>query len=170
MSTLAVVRPSPLIEQDGEHVAPGWLRPPPLRAGVIERPRLTQALEGLTHEPLTVVAAPTGYGKTTMLVSWAAATDRQVVWASVGSRDLDAEGFWALTAAALEQAEPRLRLGARSGDRPAQTAAALGSLSRELTLVLDGYEQATGVDADFRRFLELVPDTLHVIVSTRGEP
>jgi LuxR family maltose regulon positive regulatory protein len=176
MSTLAVVRPSPLIEQDGEYVAPGWLRPPPLRAGVIERPRLTQALEGLTHEPLTVVAAPTGYGKTTLLVSWAAATDRQVVWACVGSRDLDADGFWALTAAALEQAEPRLGLGLRSrsraGDRPAQMAAALGSLSPELTLVLDGYEQATsiGVDADFRRFLELVPDTLRVIVSTRGEP
>src|SRR3954451_18604078 len=126
MSPLAVVRPSPLIEQDGEHVAPGWLRPPPLRAGVIERPRLTQALERLPREPLTMVAAPTGYGKTTLLVSWAAATDRQVVWASVGSRDLDADGFWALTAAALEQAEPRLGLGLRSRSRGGERAAPMG--------------------------------------------
>src|SRR4051794_19255989 len=163
MSTLAVVRPSPLIEQDGEHVAPGWLRPPPLRAGVIERPRLTQALERLTHEPLTMVAAPAGYGKTTLLVSWAAATDRQVVWASVGSRDLDADGFWALTAAALEQAEPRLGLGLRSrsraGDRPAQMAAAFGSASPMLTLERHGHEEAPPLrhHADFRLVLRLDP-------------
>jgi LuxR family maltose regulon positive regulatory protein len=94
----------------------------------------------------------------------------------VGSRDLDADGFWTLAAAALEQAEPRLgsclRLRAGAIDRPMQMATAVGLLSGELTLVLDGYEQAThsGVDADFRRFLELAPETLHVVVSTRREP
>jgi LuxR family maltose regulon positive regulatory protein len=143
---------------------------------VIERPRLVRALETLTHESLTLVTAPTGYGKTTLLVLWAASTERRVAWASVGSRDLDAAGFWALTAAALEQAEPRLRFGLRPdghpGDWPVQMATALALLSHELTLVLDGYGQATysGVDADFRRFLELAPETLHVVVSTRGEP
>src|SRR5206468_4491871 len=139
-------------------------------------PRLLRRLERLTEEPLTVVSAPTGYGKTTLLASWAASTQRRVAWASVGSCDLDADGFWALVAAALERAEPRLRFGLRSGsgagDRPARMATALGLLSQELTLVLDGYEQATyaGVDADFRRFLELAPEALQVVVSTRGEP
>lgn len=176
MSTLAVFMHARRIEPVAEPVAPGWLRPPPLRAGVVERPRLLRLLEQLTREPLTVVAAPTGYGKTTLLAAWAASTHRRVVWASVGSRELDADGFWALAAAALEQAEPRLRFGLRSGSRdvdgPAQMATALGLLSHELTLVLDGYEQAShsGVDADFRRFLELAPETLHVVVSTRGEP
>jgi LuxR family maltose regulon positive regulatory protein len=143
---------------------------------VVERPRLSGRLEELTQEPLTVVAAPTGYGKTTLLVSWAASTGRQVAWASVGSRDRGAEAFWALVAAALERAEPTLRFGLRSAapaeERPAQVATALNVLSREVVLVLDGYEQATsaGVDAGFRRFLELAPETLHVVVSTRGEP
>jgi ATP/maltotriose-dependent transcriptional regulator MalT len=176
VSTLAVFRPARRIEAVVEPVAPGLLRPPPLRAGVVERPRLSGRLEELTREPLTIVAAPTGYGKTTLLVSWAASTGRQVAWASVGSRDLDAEAFWALVAAALERAAPELRFGLRSAtpadERPVQVATALGGLPREVVLVLDGYEQATsaGVDAGFRRFLELAPETLHVVVSTRGEP
>jgi len=69
MSTLAVPRRPRRIEHVAEPVVPGWLRPPPLRAGVIERSRLSSRLERLTEEPLTVIAAPTGYGKTTLLGS-----------------------------------------------------------------------------------------------------
>ena len=176
MSTLAVFRHARRIEPVTEPVSPGRLRPPPLRAGVVERPRLLRRLEQSTRWPLTVVAAPTGHGKTTLLASWAASTHRRVAWASVGSRGLDADGFWALVAAALEQAEPRLGFSLRSRrgavDGPARMAGALGLLPHELTLVLDGYEEATraGVDADFGRFLELAPERLHVVVSTRGEP
>jgi LuxR family maltose regulon positive regulatory protein len=143
---------------------------------VVERPRLLRRLEELTQAPLTVVAAPTGYGKTTLLASWAGSTSRQVAWVSVGSRDLDADGFWTVVAAALEQAEPRLRLGLvrehGAGDQAVRIATALGSLSSDLTLVLDGYEQAVqaGLDAAFGRFLDLAPEELHAVVSTRREP
>ena len=171
--------PAPLelaAEPATEPVTPGRLRPPPLLPHVIERPDLVRRLDELTRAPLTVVSAPTGYGKTTLLSSWAASGSRQVAWASVGSSELDAEGFWALLAAALERAEPRLRFGLRAGrgvgDRAVATAASLALLSRELTVVLDGYEQATrdGLDAAFSRFLDLAPDWLHVVVSTRREP
>src|SRR3954451_7286255 len=176
MSTLAVSRRRRSIAHVTDAVVPGWLRPPPLRAGVIERPELVSRLERLTEGPLTVVAAPTGYGKTTLLVSWAASTRRRVAWVSLGSRELGADGIWALVAAALEQAEPQLRLRVGSdsgaGDRPEQMATSLGPLADDLMLVMDGYEQAThcGVDAEFGRFLDLAPETLHVVVSTRGEP
>jgi LuxR family maltose regulon positive regulatory protein len=172
MSSLGVFRHARRSEAPAERVAPGLLRPPPLRSGVVERARLLVRLEQLSHAPLTVVGAPTGYGKTTLLVSWAASTRRRVAWASVGTPELGAGGFWALVAAALERAEPRLGFAGGSGDLPAQTARSIGSLQGELTLVLDGYEQASrsGVDAGFRRFLELVPEELHVVVSTRGEP
>jgi LuxR family maltose regulon positive regulatory protein len=173
VSTLALSR---LPEAGDEPVAPGWLRPPPLPAGVVERPRLLSRLEELADQPLTVVAAPTGYGKTTLLVAWVAATERRVAWASVGSRHLDADGFWRVVAAALGRAEPRLRSGLwqddGSGDLVVRTASALGPLAEDLTLVLDGYEHASrvGVDPDLSRFLDLVPETLHVVVATRGEP
>lgn len=143
---------------------------------MVDRPRLVARVEELAEAPLTLIAAPTGYGKTTLLASWVGLTQRQVAWASVGSRDLDADGFWALLAAALEHAEPRLRFGLRSsrhaGDRAGQMAVALEMLSRDLTLVLDGYERATraGVDPAFSRLLDLAPKTLHVVISTRGEP
>lgn len=173
VSTLALSR---LPEADVEPVAPGWLRPPPLPAGVVERPRLVNRLEELARQPLTVVASPTGYGKTTLLVSWAAATERPVAWASLGARDLDADGFWTVVAAALEQAEPRLRFGLHRGtgsaDPVARTLSAGGFPADDLVLVLDGYEQASraGVDAALSRFLDLAPETLHVVVSTRGVP
>lgn len=176
MRTLAVSRRPLRVEHAAGPVAPGRLRPPPLRAGVIERPRLLQRLDEATQRPLTVVAAPTGFGKTTLLASWAATTERRVAWASVGSPGLDADGFWALVSAALEQAEPALRFGLRSGrdaDDPAvSTAAALGPISSDLTLVLDGYERATraGLDPAFSRFLDLAPERLHVVVSARVEP
>jgi LuxR family maltose regulon positive regulatory protein len=170
VSTLAVPR---LSEAGADPVAPGWLRPPRLPAGVVERPRLVRRLEELARQPLTLVAAPTGYGKTTLLASWVAATECRVAWASLGARDLDVDAFWAIVAAALEQAEPGLRFALRQGDGdpPVRTAAALGSLSEELTLVLDGYEHASrvGADSSLSRFLELVPETLHVVVSTRRE-
>jgi ATP/maltotriose-dependent transcriptional regulator MalT len=176
MRTLAVPRRHLQPEPAAEPVSPGRLRPPPLRVGVIERPHLLQRLEKLARRPLTVVAAPTGFGKTTLLAAWAATTDRQVAWASVASPGLDADGFWTLMSAALGQAEPELRFGLRSarhaGDRAVATAAALGPLSSDLTVVLDGYEHATraGVDAGFSRFLDLAPETLHVVVSTRVAP
>ena len=173
VSTLALSR---LPETGVQPVAPGWLRPPPLPAGVVERPRLLNRLEELAQQPLTVVGAPTGYGKTTLLVSWVAATKRRVAWASLGARRLDAEEFWAVVAAALGRAEPRLRFelspGDGSGEQAVRTASALGPLAEGLTLVLDGYERASraGLDPDLRRFLDLAPESLHVVVSTRGEP
>lgn len=176
MGTPAVSRRPRRIEHLAEPLAPGRLRPPPVRRDVIERPRLLGRLDELAHAPLTVVSAPTGYGKTTLLASWAASTQREVAWASVGSPGLDADGFWALVTAALEHAEPRLRFGLWSagnpGDRAARLVDALGFLSHELTLVVDGYEQAAraGVDVAFSRLLDLAPETLHVVVATRAEP
>src|SRR5579862_336330 len=154
---------------------PGWFRPP-ARAGVIPRPRLLSRLDELTQAPLTVVAAPTGYGKTTLLASWVAATPRDVAWAFVGSSELDAEGFWRLLAAALEHADPKLCFGPFEDlaalDRATQLATTLRELDRELTLVLDGYERAVrlGLGHAMSRFLDLAPEQLHMVVSTRCEP
>jgi LuxR family maltose regulon positive regulatory protein len=143
---------------------------------VIPRPQLLGRLDELTRGPLTVVDAPTGYGKTTLLASWVASTFRKVAWASVGSRELDADGFWGVLTAAVEDAEPGLRLGSfvhlAPLDRAVELATALRSLDHELTVVIDGFEQAVrvGVGPIISRFLDLAPEQLHVIVSTRCEP
>jgi LuxR family maltose regulon positive regulatory protein len=157
-------------------VAPGQLRPPPLRPGIVERPRLFRRLDELTRAPLTVVAAPTGFGKTTLLAAWAAGETRPVAWASVGSHERDGEDFLALVAAALGRVEPSsrfdLRPGGRADDQAVVLATALGLSAHDLVLVVDGYERVTssGVDAAFNRFLDLAPESLHVVVSARCEP
>ena len=177
MSAVALMRRSWRTERvtPPAAVPPGWFRPPP-RTGAIPRPRLLGRLEALAQAPLTVVAAPTGYGKTTLLASWVASTSRKIAWASVGSRELDADGVWSLLAAALERAEPELScapfVGLTAADRAAELATTLRGLDHELTLVLDGFEHVVriGLGPALSRFLDLAPEQLHVVVSTRCEP
>jgi LuxR family maltose regulon positive regulatory protein len=159
---------------------PRRLRAPRLRPGLVERPRLLARLDALTQGQLTLVAAPMGYGKTTLLASWAASEARPVAWASLAPTDAEPTRFWALVAAALGQAVPSPALGLRPvpaaalppAERAALLAAALGALDGELVLVLDDYQHAAGrpVERSFERFLELLPETVHVVLSSRDEP
>jgi LuxR family maltose regulon positive regulatory protein len=172
MSTLALPRRPRRITRAETGIAPGRLRPPPLRPGVVERPRLARRLDELTRMALTVVAAPTGYGKTTLLASWSAAEARPVAWASVGSRGPGEAELFALLAAALDRVEPGLRPDLRADDRAVTLATALDRSRQEIVLVVDGYERVSSpdVDAAFGRFLDLAPEGLRVIVSSRAEP
>lgn len=66
-------------------------RPSPSRH-VIQRPELWRRLDGLVEaHRITVVAAPAGYGKTTLLSTWAATSDRRVAWLSLTEADRHAE-------------------------------------------------------------------------------
>ena len=51
---------------------------PPLRANVVSRPRLLERLSEGLHRKLTLIAAPAGFGKTTLVSAWMAGCNRQV--------------------------------------------------------------------------------------------
>ena len=53
------------------------LHAPRRRRGVVERPRLTDRLVDATLPSLTIVAAPAGFGKTTLLAEWSSSTKRE---------------------------------------------------------------------------------------------
>lgn len=77
---------------------------PQLRSTIVERERLIRRLdEGLDHE-LTLITAPAGYGKTTLLSEWAMKLHQSVAWVSLDQRDNDLARFWGHTVAALKQA------------------------------------------------------------------
>nr|WP_239587919.1 LuxR C-terminal-related transcriptional regulator [Gracilibacillus alcaliphilus] len=79
---------------------------PKSRAALVERTRLFHRLDkGLEHE-LTLITAPAGYGKTTLLSEWAITLDQPVAWVSIDRRDNDPARFWGHTIAALKQAYP----------------------------------------------------------------
>ena len=86
---------------------------PPARAGLVTRGRLLSRLEDGAASRLTLVSAPAGFGKTTLVASWLAQMTNQpaVAWLSLDAADADPTVFWTGVAAALHGATSRRRAG-----------------------------------------------------------
>jgi LuxR family maltose regulon positive regulatory protein len=70
---------------------------PKLRRGLVSRPKLLERLARGAEARLTLVSAPAGFGKTTLLSEWLGGTvgdDRSVAWLSLDRSDNDAGSFW----------------------------------------------------------------------------
>ena len=82
---------------------------PPARSGLVGRPRLTSWLTRALRRPLTLISAPAGFGKSTLLSQWCGPAegnapetpDFSVAWLSLDEGDNDPEWFWAYVLAAL---------------------------------------------------------------------
>jgi len=126
------------------------VRPPHLRRDLVSRPRLLERLdEGAGHDQ-TLVSAPAGYGKTTLLAEWAASMGRPVAWLALAETDADP---------AVLRAEAAASLGRIASDASA-------------ALVLDGYERVAGTAAE-SAIAELVRGRragLQLVVAGRVEP
>src|SRR5919108_6387145 len=87
------------------------LRPPPLRAQRVSRPRLVALLNHGLSRSVTLVSAPAGSGKTTAVADWVRELHgrRQVAWVSLDEQSgADLASFGALLISALEVAYPGL--------------------------------------------------------------
>ncbi|HMQ54693.1 MAG TPA: hypothetical protein PKD98_21625, partial [Anaerolineae bacterium] len=85
---------------------------PPARPQLVPRPHLVDQLNAGLHRPLTLVAAPPGFGKTTLLSEWQAGLPRDhwtMTWLSLDEQDNDPARFWSYIVAALERIDPSLR-------------------------------------------------------------
>src|ERR1700691_2450812 len=83
------------------------LRPPAVAPGLIERPRLIDALSTAVRHRLTMVRAPLGYGKTTLLSDWWQRIHRSgpvVAWLSLDEPENDPGLFWRYVVGALREA------------------------------------------------------------------
>jgi LuxR family maltose regulon positive regulatory protein len=107
---------------------------PPLRAGLVPRPRLTRPLLGSAEAPLALVVAPAGYGKTTVLSQWAEQDKRPFAWVTLDQSHNDPRRLLAAIASALDPIEP-----CRHGDGSARTdfLRAFAGRERPFVLVLD---------------------------------
>jgi len=75
---------------------------PPVRPNLVSRPRLIERLnEGITRK-LTLISAPAGFGKTTLLSKWVSSCRHPVAWLSLDERDNDPARFWTYFVAALQ--------------------------------------------------------------------
>ena len=83
---------------------------PPARPNLVPRPRLIEVLNAGLKRPLTLISAPAGYGKTTLLSDWRAGfgSEYPLAWLSLDSEDNDLARFLSYVSAALETLQPKL--------------------------------------------------------------
>ena len=87
-----------------------YIPPPP--PTVVPRPRLLERLNEGLHGKLTLVSAPAGFGKTTLVSAWVAACARPVTWLSLDAADSEPARFRAHLVAALRTLAPNVGAGA----------------------------------------------------------
>ena len=157
---------------------------PQLRASSVLRPRLVERLnEGLSAgRKLTLVSAPAGFGKTTLVSEWIACCQRPVAWLSLGEGDNDPTVFLTYFVAALQTIIKEIGagvLGAFQSHQPPPLEMMLTALVNEiaslpdlLVLVLDDYHviDSKPVDNLLTFLLEHLPPQLHLVIATREDP
>src|SRR5256884_2165532 len=159
-------------------------RPLP-RAHLVRRPRLAARLTQGMMGPLTLVSAPAGFGKTTLLAQWLAESGMPVAWLSLEAGDNELVRFLSYLIAAFQTLDPHLGAGALTllqmpPPASAETVLALltndvGSHGRDggdFVLVLDDYHviDAKPIDQALTYLVEHLPPQMHLIIATREDP
>jgi LuxR family maltose regulon positive regulatory protein len=157
---------------------------PPPRPNAVLRPHLVGRLrEGLASgRKLTLISAPAGYGKTTLVSAWVAEAEQPVAWLSLDERDSDPTRFLTYLVAALQTVAPGIAAGILSALQAPQPVSIeallttllneLAALAADLVLVLDDYHaiEAKEVDSALAFLVEHLPPRLHVVIVTREDP
>lgn len=154
---------------------------PEVRANLVTRSRLVARLaEGLRlGRRLTLVSAPPGFGKTTVIREWVGGAQRPVAWLSVDEGDNDPTRFVRYVIAAVAQADDRVARTLPESSLPASPQELIVALindlagtGAELLLVLDDYHLIREFAVhDLTAFLLAnQPASLHVVIGAREDP
>ncbi|HTD76480.1 MAG TPA: helix-turn-helix transcriptional regulator, partial [Chloroflexota bacterium] len=160
------------------------LRPPAVRQKRVPRVGLLERLRAVGWPRLTLVDAPAGSGKTTLLADWHAvrADAAAFAWLALDSGDNDPARFWSYIVEALRTAVSHV--GAQTLTLLRTPGAGilelvlptlindLAELSEPVVLVLDDYHLVSNseIHAGLEFFLDHLPPTLRVVLSTRSDP
>ena len=85
------------------------LTPPPIGQGFVSRSRLNELLDQSALYALTLISAPAGSGKSSLLADWARESQSPVAWFSEEAEDNDPVRFWRYFTAALQSAVPTVK-------------------------------------------------------------
>ncbi|GLV54140.1 hypothetical protein KDH_09890 [Dictyobacter sp. S3.2.2.5] len=161
---------------------------PRLPDALVERERLLAVLDEALATRLFLVSAPAGFGKTTLLATWASRRKSQVAWLSLDELDTTPTRFWVALIAALRHcpsisssfgASPIVWL---ESPQPPPLSTVLTALLQELedgggyaapiVLIVDDYQVIgdPAIHEDMRFFLQHLPAHVHLILSSRIDP
>ncbi|HEY6056566.1 MAG TPA: hypothetical protein VIV06_00965, partial [Candidatus Limnocylindrales bacterium] len=146
---------------------------------LIRRSRLLDLLAGALDSRLVLVSAPPGFGKTTALVDWLAASGIRSAWITLDESDNDPVRLLRYLRANVAKlvddgASPAAE--APPPDDPVEAAGDLAALLAErpqsAVLVLDDYHLITAPDVQrmVSRLLERLPPHVHLVIATRADP
>lgn len=160
---------------------------PRTRPNLVPRPRLVERLEEGVRRRLLLVAAPAGFGKTTLLSEWLRrrAGERSIAWVSLDESDCDLARFLSYLVAALRSLEEEIGegvLAALRSPEPLRAEAVVGALVNELAasprdfvLILDDYHAidahgAQPIHDAIAFLLEYLPPNTHLVIASRTVP
>ncbi|KPK13393.1 MAG: hypothetical protein AMJ56_01935 [Anaerolineae bacterium SG8_19] len=161
---------------------------PQIRSSLVPRQRLVDKLDagleirsGTFARKLTLVAAPAGFGKTTLLGEWIYKDRRPVAWVSLDEGDNDPALFWAYVITALQKVHPEVGHDALTllqvAQSPPVTAILtvllneLAELEASIILVLDDYHtiEARPIHENLDFVLDNLPYKVHMVITTRAD-
>jgi LuxR family maltose regulon positive regulatory protein len=165
---------------------------PPTRRKLVSRPRLIARLNNGLHRKLTLISAPAGFGKTTLVSEWMEGlrsskfkegqVENRVGWLSLDENDNDPNRFLVYLITALRTIEDNFAKGLLSAfqsPQPPPIEDILTSLINEMAtdpgkmiLILDDYHtiESTQIEDALAFFLEHLPPQIHIVIATRVDP
>jgi LuxR family transcriptional regulator, maltose regulon positive regulatory protein len=174
VATAADVTPGPLLVESKLQ--------PPRRRELVPRPQLVTRLAAGQPRRLTVISAPAGWGKTSLLAAWAVADGRPFAWLSLDARDGEGRRFWTYLVAAIRTVEPGFGLASLellTAPGVSMEHEALPVLVNELAalpvpivVALDDYHlvDSTDLQSEMGFLIEHLPETCELAMTTRAEP
>jgi LuxR family maltose regulon positive regulatory protein len=155
---------------------------PRISSDLLPRSYLIRRLDEATTRDLVLISTPAGFGKSTLLATWARGTERPVAWLSLDGDDNDPVRFWRYVVAAVGSVRPEIAKPALSLlNAPAQPTSKavvtvllneLAAHPDEFVLVLDDYHriESSTVHEDLAFLLEQMPPGMHMVISSRSDP
>ena len=159
------------------------LHRPPTRADWVQRARLLDQVDRAVHHPVTLVAAPAGFGKTTLVAQWVTSSRAPsfAAWLTLDADDNDPLRLWTHVAMALERAGCPVERdvatlltdgGDVMGTVLPRLLNAMAAMPDHLVLVLDDFRfvdaPACGEQVEF--LIQHLPHQVHLILVTRADP
>ncbi len=155
---------------------------PPARSKIVPRHRLIEQLNKGLHHRLTLISAPAGFGKTTLVSEWIVGCERPTAWVSIDEGDSDPISFLTYLISAMQTINAGigsevLEVIQASQLPPIESILTtllneISTIPNEFVLVLDDYHliDARLVDDTLTFLLEHLPPQMHVVITTREDP
>ena len=155
--------------------------PRPLK-NLVSRSHLVERLNAGLDRKLTLIAAPAGFGKTTLLSEWIPQSPRCVTWLSLDEADNDSTRFWAYFITSLQGLRPQLGESVlallqslQASPIPSILTALINDVSAfpdAFAIVLDDYHviELQPIHEALTFLIAHMPDNMHLIITTRIDP